>query len=100
MHSESHHFTLMISSHLHTLTEVTFPFTSCSLCMPLANVIMCYAVKFTQFQFTYHQTCQEKNLFWMNCRDGGEWLIARVDLGKRTPMEGSCLTACHQLFKA
>lgn len=39
-------------------------------------------------------------LFWMNCRDGGEWLIARVDLGKRTPMEGSCLTACHQLFKA
>lgn len=63
MHSESHHFTLMISSHLHTLTEVTFPFTSCSLCMPLANVIMCYAVKFTQFQFTYHQTCQKKKHF-------------------------------------
>lgn len=35
---------------------------------------------------------------WM--ADGGKWLIARVDLGKRTPMEESCLTACHQLFKA
>lgn len=32
--------------------------------------------------------------------DVGKWLIARVDLGKRTPMEESCLTACHQLFKA
>lgn len=36
------------------------PLHFCSLCMPLANVIMCYAVKFTQFQFTYHQTCQKK----------------------------------------
>lgn len=30
----------------------------------------------------------------------GERLIARVDLGKRSPMDGSCLTACHQPFKA
>lgn len=37
----------VISKHLHTLSEVTFPFTSCSLSAPPTNVIMRYVVKFT-----------------------------------------------------
>lgn len=59
MSNQSHQF-LMISSHLHTLSEVTFPFTSCSLCVPPAKVIMCYVVKFTHTKICSLSTKQKK----------------------------------------
>lgn len=59
MSNQRHQF-LMISSHLHMLSEVTFPFTSCSLCAPPAKVIMCYVVKFTHTKICSLSTKQKK----------------------------------------
>lgn len=78
MSNQSHQFP-MISRHLHTLSEVTFPFTSYSLYGPPTNVIMCYVVKFTHMEICSLSTkyVQKKGAL---CPFLDEWLQRQSDL--------------------